>query len=93
MTAKGVQPVCPFQQVFQSTYLFGAFSPLTGDSFLLELPYCNTDSFELFLNKFSLQNPNEFKVIVPDNGAFHKAKRLQTPKDIVLVLLPPFSPN
>jgi transposase len=93
LTAKGVQPVCPFQQVFQSTYLFGAFSPLTGDSFLLELPYCNTDSFELFLNKFSLQNPNEFKVIVPDNGAFHKAKRLQIPENIVLVFLPPFSPE
>jgi hypothetical protein len=57
LTAKGVQPVCPFQQVFQSTYLFAAFSPLTADFFLLELPYYNTDSFEIFLNKFLLQNP------------------------------------
>jgi transposase len=79
--------------VFQSTYLFGAFSPINGDSFLLELPYCNTECFELFLNEFSATNPQELKVIVLDNGAFHKAKRLKVPKNILLVFLPPFSPE
>jgi transposase len=79
--------------VFQSTYLFGAFSPINGTSFLLELPYCNTDCFELFLSEFSLINPQEFKVIVLDNGAFHKAKRLKVPKNIILIFLPPFSPE
>ena len=69
--------------MFQSTYLFGAFSPITGTSFLLELPYCNTDCFELFLNEFSLINPQELKVIVLDNGAFYKAKRLKVPKNRV----------
>ena len=79
--------------MFQSTYLFGAFSPINGDSFLLELPYCNTECFELFLNEFSATNPQELKVIVLDNGAFHKAKRLKIPKNILLVFLPPFSPE
>jgi transposase len=79
--------------VFQSTYLFGAFSPINGASFLLELPYCNTDCFELFLNEFSMINPQELKVIVLDNGAFHKAKRLKVPQNIILVFLPPFSPE
>jgi transposase len=73
--------------------LFGAFSPINGDSFLLELPYCNTECFELFLNEFSATNPQELKVIVLDNGAFHKAKRLKIPKNILLVFLPPFSPE
>ena len=79
--------------MFQSTYLFGAFSPINGTSFLLELPYCNTDCFELFLSEFSLINPQELKVIVLDNGAFHKAKRLKVPKNIILIFLPPFSPE
>lgn len=79
--------------MFQSTYLFGAFSPINGDSFLLELPYCNTECFELFLNEFSATNPQELKVIVLDNGAFHKAKKLKVPKNILLVFLPPFSPE
>ena len=93
LTAKGVKPICPFQQVFQSTYLFGAFSPINGASFLLELPFCNTDNFQLFLNEFSNQNPTELKIIVLDNGAFHKAKRLIIPTNIILIFLPPFSPE
>ena len=71
----------------------GPFSPINGTSFLLELPYCNTDCFELFLSEFSLINPQELKVIVLDNGAFHKAKRLKVPKNIILIFLPPFSPE
>jgi transposase len=88
-----VKPNCSFQQVFQSTYLFGAFSPITGDHFELELPYCNTDCFELFLQQISNINPTEFKIILLDNGAFHKAKRLKIPNNIALLFIPPYSPE
>ena len=60
LTAKGVKPICPFHQVFKTLYLFGAFSPLTGDKFLLEMPNCNAANFQIFLNEFSIQNPTEF---------------------------------
>ena len=93
LTARGVKPICPFQQVFQSTYLFGAFSPLDGNSFLLILPKCNNDNFQIYLDKFSLVNPKELKVIILDNGAFHKAKRLKVPENIILIYLPPYSPE
>jgi transposase len=73
--------------------LFGAFSPITGDSFLLEMPYCNTETFQTFLDEFSKQNPKELKVIVLDNGAFHKGKALIIPENIVLLFLPPYSPE
>lgn len=93
MTAKGVKPVCTVHQVFKSTYLFGAFSPINGDSFLLELPNCCTETFQVFLNEFSQQNPNELKLIVLDNGAFHKAHALIIPDNIFLIFLPPYSPE
>ena len=93
LTAVGIKPICPFQQVFQSTYLFGAFSPITGDSFMLEMPSCNGDNFQLFLDEFSKENPDEFKIIVLDKGAFHKAKSLQIPHNIALIFLPPYSPE
>ena len=93
LTAKGVKPICPFQQVFQSLYLFGAFSPITGHHFMLEMPNCNSDSFQIFLDEFSKQNPTEFKVMVLDNGAFHKAKSLNIPQNIALIFLPPYSPE
>jgi transposase len=88
-----VKPICPFQQVFKSTYLFGAFSPLNGDKFLLELPNCNAQTFQIYLDEFSLQNQAEFKIIVLDNGAFHKALTLEIPENIALIFLPPYSPE
>ena len=60
---------------------------------MLNLPYCNTDCFELFLKEFSQQEPDELKVVVLENGAFHKAKRLSVPKNILLIFLPPYSPE
>lgn len=93
LTAKSVQPICPYQHKFKNTYLFGAFSPITGDSLLLELPYCNTDMFQYFLEQLSEQKPEELKFIILDNGAFHKAKRLIIPDNIILIFLPPYSPE
>jgi len=93
LTAKGIKPICHFQQKFLNTYLFGAFSPITGSSFILDLPTCDTDSFQLFLDEFSDFNPTECKVVLLDNGSFHKAIRLKIPKNICLIFLPPYSPE
>jgi transposase len=93
LTSKGVKPICPFQQIFKSTYLFGAFSPVNGDKFLLEMPFCTAANFQIFMDEFSQQNPLEFKIIVLDNGAFHKAKSLKIPSNICLIFLPPYSPE
>lgn len=60
---------------------------------MLELPYCNADNFQLFLDEFSKQKPEELKVMVLDNGAFHKAKSLIIPDNIILIFLPPYSPE
>jgi transposase len=93
LTAKGVKPICTYQNVFKSTYIYGAFSPYNGDSLLMELPHCNGDNFQIFLNELSKKNLDEFKVVVLDNGAFHKGKSLKIPENIVLIFLPPYSPE
>lgn len=93
LTAKGIKPICPFHQVFKTTYLFGAFSPVNGNKFLLELPFCNAAMFQLFLDEFSLEDPEQFKIVVLDNGAFHKAAALKIPENIALLFLPPYSPE
>jgi transposase len=59
----------------------------------LLLPHCNADNFQVFLNDFSKENPKELKIMVLDNGRFHKAKRLIIPENIVLIFLPPYSPE
>jgi len=93
LTVRGVKPVCPFQQVFRYTYLFGAYSPITGDHFELELPYCSTETFQIFLEHFSAQHPDVLMVMQVDNAAFHKAKKLVVPDNIVLMFQPPYSPE
>lgn len=45
------------------------------------------------MNNLSLQNPSELKILVLDNGKFHKAKKLLIPKNIAIIFLPPYSPE
>lgn len=60
---------------------------------MLELPLCNGNTFQIFLDQFSKQDEQELKLIVLDNGAFHKAKKLIIPDNIILIFLPPYSPE
>ncbi len=57
------------------------------------MPHCNANNFQIFLDEFAAQDPDEFKIIVLDNGAFHKAKSLIIPENILLIFLPPYSPE
>jgi hypothetical protein len=47
LTAIGVKPISNYQNIFKSTYVFGAFSPSNGDNLVMELPYCNGDNFKI----------------------------------------------
>ena len=79
--------------MFKSTWLFGAYSPITGAHFELILPHCNSENFQIFLDEMSKEKPKELKVLVLDNGRFHKAKKLIIPENIVLLFLPPYCPE
>ena len=60
---------------------------------MTEMPNCNTECFQIFLDEFSKERPNELKIIVLDNGAFHKSNSLVIPDNIKLIFLPPYSPE
>jgi len=60
---------------------------------LLELPFCNSVTFQIFLDNFSKLEPDELKLMVLDNGSFHKAKKLKMPNNIALIFLPPYCPE
>lgn len=93
LTAKGIKPVVRYQHSFKNFYLYGAYSPVNGDGFTIEFPYCNTDCFEQYLQLLSLHKPTEFKILLVDNATFHKAKRLKIPENIALLFQPPYSPE
>lgn len=93
LTARGVKPLCVYQHHFETTYLYGAFSPVNGNHLVLELPCCNSDHFQVFLNELSAQEPQEFKILLLDNAGFHKAKTLEVPHNIHLEFLPKYNPE
>jgi hypothetical protein len=93
ITAKGVKPIGPVQWQFKSTYLYGIVEPKTGESFFFEFSHLNTDCFQVFLDLVSEQFKDDLLIIQLDNGAFHKAKRLQVPSNIIVIFQPPYCPE
>ena len=78
---------------FKATYLYGIVEPKTGAHFFFEFSHLNTDCFQVFLNLVSQQFKDDLLIIQLDNGAFHKAKRLQVPANIILLFQPPHCPE
>ena len=93
LTACGVKPVLPFQHKFQTTYLYGSYSPIDGDSFVWEVSGVNSTIFEQYLKELSAHRPKEYKVIVIDNAGFHSTKNIEVSDNIYLLRIPPYSPE
>jgi transposase len=93
ITARGVKPIGVNQWQFKATYLYGIIEPLTGESFFWEFSHLNTDCFQIFLNLISENFADSVLIIQLDKGAFHKAKRLQVPDNIILLFQPAHSPE
>ncbi|MCY4402277.1 MAG: transposase [Candidatus Poribacteria bacterium] len=93
ITLQGIKPVAEIDYSYASIYLYGAVEPMSGDRFFLEFPYLTVDCFQIFINQFSTTFPDNFNLIVLDNGRFHQAEILEIPDNVVLLFLPPYSPE
>ncbi|UBZ05589.1 hypothetical protein LDL76_09405 [Salegentibacter mishustinae] len=54
LTASGVKPIVTYQHVYKTTYLYGSYSPINGDSFVWEINGVSAKIFEEYLRAFSL---------------------------------------
>jgi transposase len=88
-----VPPVGSVQQVFEWLSIDGAVEPATGDRFFLELPYLNTEGFQLFLTTFAEGFPDSLNLLLLDHSGAHTAQRLTLPANVRLVCLPPYCPE
>jgi len=93
LTTKGVKPIAVSQQAFESTWLWGAFSPINGKRLLIETEGCDSDFFQVFMDELSLTDTEELMLILLDNASFHKTKKLKIPDNIALIYIPPYSPE
>ena len=78
-----------------SAYLYGAMCPARGVGAALVLPAANTEGMNLHLKEISTQvAPGAVAVLVCDGAGWHQpGERLEVPDNIVLLALPPFSPE
>jgi transposase len=93
LTVMGVKPVSNFQHRFENFYVYGAVEPSTGERFFLELPYLNSEMFQIFIDEFSKKYGDTINIMVVDNGRYHIARALEIPRNVEFVFLPPYSPE
>lgn len=89
----GLRPVVPCHHIREYRYAYGAVEPLTGDSFFLVLPRCDTSCMNVFLAELSKQYPNDYILLPMDGASWHKSKTLIIPDNIRLFYLPPATPE
>lgn len=93
VTAPGVCPVQPFDPLYEFYWLYGAVEPATGESHFWEMPALNADCFTVYLSKLSEAYPDTLNVIALDNAPAHIARAVRVPDNVVLLPLPPYSPE
>jgi len=78
-----------------SAYLFGAICPDRGVGAAIISPAANTIAMNHHLAEISTQvAPGAHAVLLVDGAGWHQAgKRLQVPRNISLLRLPPYSPE
>lgn len=96
LTLRGVKPVCPFEQSFESFWLCGAVEAQSGANFVLELPATDHDCLQVFLDQFAAthaQDPQEVQVLLLDNSGPHRARALRWPERVACISLPAYCPE
>jgi putative transposase len=89
----GLRPLVPSHHIREYRYLYGAVEPLTGDSEFLIMPHSNTDCMNVFLAHLSKTYPEDKIVFVCDRASWHRAKTLEIPSNILIIYLPPATPE
>jgi hypothetical protein len=93
LTHRGVQPWQVVEPLYDYYWLYAAVEPTTGDAFWWEFPALDAECFTAFLQQFSRQYAASLNVLLLDQAPAHIAQRVRVPDNIVLLWLPPYSPE
>jgi transposase len=81
------------QIVREYTYAYAAVCPFDGTMDSLILPWVFSVAMNVFLAEVSKRHPDKYILMFLDQAGWHKAKDLETPSNIRLVSIPPYSPE
>ena len=88
-----MRPSVPCHRIRECVYVHGSVDPLSGDSHFLILPKCDTDMMKLYLDHLSETFKDELILLCCDGASWHKSKALEVPDNIVLLFIPPYTPE
>ena len=90
----GERTIIDSQQSFENRYLFSAISPLSGKSFHLSgIDGFDSEAAHVFLLELKKQHPDRLVILVWDNAPCHKPKIHRQIPGLILLFLPPYSPE
>jgi len=91
---QGQRPTAPSRVRYAWTYLYAVVEPARGRVFWYVLPKVNTTVMKAFLRAYSATLPdNVIALLVLDGAGWHVTKKLELPENIVLAVLPPYTPE
>ena len=91
---KGTRPRQPKDQRYGNAYLFGAICPARDVGAAVIMPYADTFAMQTHLDEISLHvTAGSVAALLLDKAAWHTTGKLVVPDNIVLVHLPPKSPE
>jgi transposase len=74
-------------------YVFGTVAPLTGEMDYMMAPDMKTGNMSKFLELVSKAHPNNYVIMIADGASSHKGQKLVIPKNMSIIILPPYSPE
>jgi hypothetical protein len=90
----GSRPAVIKQTEYQWLHIWAAVEPATGRTWTMLTPDLNTERMNTLLAGISDSlDQNDLAVRVLDNAGWHRSKSLKIPSNIVLLFLPPYSPE
>jgi transposase len=90
----GERTVIDSQQSFDNRYLFSAVSPITGESFHLSgIEGFDSEASLIFLTELKKHHPTRTVIVVWDNAPCHRPQVLREIPGLILLFLPPYSPE
>ena len=91
---RGSRPRAPRDRRYEWAYLFGAICPERRVGAAVIMPEVNIEAMNEHLAEISRRvSVGAIAVLVLDGAGWHSSPRLEVPENIVLLPLPPYSPE
>lgn len=90
---RGERPSWVVRRRYEWSWLYAAIEPASGEDFCLYLSALDGVCFEVFLQHLGERFCGEVIVLVLDNAPAHRWKDASIPENVVLLPLPPYSPE